>query len=490
MSLVFGPPAEAAPPPAGAAVTNVRVTGVPGFPLDVYVEWDVDPGATGQVAYGLTEALGSLTLLEPRFLTYHRQRVSGLVAGATYSYRIVGTTEAGAAATTAVATFTVAGDPPPDPDPDPDPTPGPSYGSLYGIWNPMNGVGNQRLIQDQGVGTVTVASYRFRAKRTGYIRSVRWSNTTGGGYSGGSPTARISLQSDDGSSFHIPSRSILSQCPTFVPASSDNAGTLSTFSTPYQVTAGQLYHIVFENLSSDTSANNYSINCIVMQNGQPSPRWGAGALDFGALLFNNGAWLTQGGIATRPGYFPIMDLSYSDTAGGAIVDHQGQGFVSIEQTVDLITGDTQVRERFVVSGGAKAVVGVVVFCERVEDTGSGALTVSLEDSGGTALATATFPAGDFVAGNGARNNNAIPTPAERLLSVARTLSDGGTYYVRLSAPSGTTYMMEPVTKGVGWGYDASLCNPDGVRQKTTGGSGGSWTTYNNTDLQVMLRLGS
>lgn len=491
LSLVFGPPPPAEAP-ASVVISNVRVTDVAGTPGRVRIEWDVIPGATGQVEYGTTTSYGSLTIFEPGFLTFHRQHIDGLVPGVEYHYRIRGTSADGESTTTSDATFTPAGaSPPPDPDPpDPDPTPGPAYGNLYGIWNPMNGVGNQRLIQDQGVGTVTVASYRFRAKRTGYIRSVRWSNTTGGGYSGGSPTARISLQSDSGTTLHIPSGTILSQCPTFVPASSDNAGTLSTFSAPYQVTAGTLYHVVFENLSGDTFSNNYSINCIVMQNGQPSPRWGSGALDFGAPFYNNGAWLTEGGIAHRPGYFPIMELAYSDTAGGAIVDRQGQGFVTIESTVDLITGDAQARERFIVSGGDKVVTGVVVFGERVSTTGTGALTATLEDSGLSVIDSATFPAADFVSGSGVRNTNPIPIPAERPFSTSRTLSDGGTYYVRLSAPSGTTYMFEPVTKGVGWGYDASLCNPDGVRQKTTGGAGGSWTTFNNTDLQVMLRLGS
>jgi len=472
-AMLANAPTASQPVISGIVISEVTST-------SFRVTWDVSMVAQGWIEYGTTAGgpYGSETEHEESFAySHHSQVVSGLTAGTTYRFRIVAVNQAGQTVRSdEQSQATSAGS-------------SPDVGSFYGIWNPMNGVGNQRLIQDQGVGTVTVASYRFRAKRTGYIRSVRWSNTTGGGYSGGSPTARISLQSDSGAT-HIPSGTILSQCPTFVPASSDNAGTLSTFSTPYQVTAGQLYHIVFENLSSDTSANNYSINCIVMQNGRPSPRWGSGALDFGALLFNNGAWLTEGGIAQRPGYFPIMELTYSDTAGGAIVDRQGQGFVTIEQTVDLITGNTQVRERIVVSGAAKTVTGVLVFCERVDTTGTGSLTVSLDDSGGTSLATATFPYTDFVSGSGVRNTNPIPVPAERLLSVVRTLNPGSTYYVRLSAPSGTTYMMEPVTKGVGWGYDPSVCFSDGTRQKTTGGAGGSWTTFTNTDVQVMLRLGS
>lgn len=484
MSLVFGPATAPAAPPDAATVTPLGVSAVPGFPADVYVEWDVSPGATGQVAYGPTAALGSLTLKEPQFLAYHRQRISGLTEGATYSYSILWETADGAAGATPVATFTVAGTPPPDPDPDPDPEPEPQYGSLYGIWNPMNGVGNLRLWLEP-----TIASFRFRAKRTGYIRSVRWSNTTGAGYSSGDPQARISLQADDGSSLHRPTGTILSQCPTFLPAKSDNAGTLSTFSTPYQVTAGQLYHVVFETLGPG-SGDTWSINCIVMQNGQASPRWGSGALDMGALFFNNGSWSTQGGIAMHPGYYPIMELAYSDTAGGAIVDRQGQGFVSLSDPVYQITGDTQVRERIVVSGGDRTVVGVIVFCERVQGTGTSPLIASLESTPGTPLATATFPATDFVTGDGIRNHDPTPRPAERLFTVARTLSDGGTYYLRLSTDAGTTYMTEAATKGSGWGYDPSLCFGDGAFQRGTGGATGSFSTISSIDVQMMLRLGS
>lgn len=472
-TLIFAPPAV--PPPAATlAFSNVTEQDV--VTTSARVRWNVSPNAQGEVRYGtVSGTYDFVTTRETGYLGFHSQPLAGLVEGTTYYYVVWGRDASGNEGTSAEGSFDTQGTP--------TTTPG-SPGTYYGIWTPLTGVSNLRMFDEP-----TIGSFRFRADYTGYVRFVRWSNTTGSGYWSGigfgasqDPVARISIQADDGTPRHLPTGTILSQVAAFTPPNVDDAGTLSGFSSPYRVTSGELYHVVFENTAGGGSS--YSINCTIDESGSTSPRWGVGSLDMGALFYNNGDWEGNYAPSQRGGHSPIVELHYADTAGGSIVHYQGQGFVTMDGPVE-ISGNRQARERIIVSGGDKVVDAVVLYCENV--SGSNPLTVTLEDSSSAVLRTATFPASDFVQGGTlVRNTYPYPRPVERPFESAYTMTNGSTYYVRLSTPAGTTFMTEDINKGTGWGYDASVCFADGVRQGTSNGS--SWTTYGNTDLQIMLRF--
>jgi len=53
------------------------------------VEWNVEPPATGQVEWGLTDDYGSFTAKENDLLGFHRQSISGLAPETTYHFRIL-----------------------------------------------------------------------------------------------------------------------------------------------------------------------------------------------------------------------------------------------------------------------------------------------------------------------------------------------------------------------------------------------------------------
>ena len=72
------------------AFSNITATPLPcsGTSCSADIAWNVTPGATGQVLYGLTDAYGSKSTLETDLLCYHKQRISGLKPDTIYHYSI------------------------------------------------------------------------------------------------------------------------------------------------------------------------------------------------------------------------------------------------------------------------------------------------------------------------------------------------------------------------------------------------------------------
>jgi hypothetical protein len=55
------------------------------------VSWSVDPPATGQVEWGLTETYGNTTTFEPALLGFHSQRIRNLQPDTEYHFRVIST---------------------------------------------------------------------------------------------------------------------------------------------------------------------------------------------------------------------------------------------------------------------------------------------------------------------------------------------------------------------------------------------------------------
>lgn len=98
--------------------TTVSPTPVPTFssilatvnsPTQATISWGVSPNSTGQVQYGLTTAYGQTTTFEPGYLPSHSQIISGLTAGGTYHFRVLGTPLGGTIGYSADGQFVVAG---------------------------------------------------------------------------------------------------------------------------------------------------------------------------------------------------------------------------------------------------------------------------------------------------------------------------------------------------------------------------------------------
>ena len=83
---------------------------------EVRVHFSMNPPATGQTDYGTTEALGTVHGPETQFLSQHIQTIGNLQEGATYFFKVSGTTAEGAFAESSIM-FLTTGSSEPVPDP-------------------------------------------------------------------------------------------------------------------------------------------------------------------------------------------------------------------------------------------------------------------------------------------------------------------------------------------------------------------------------------
>ena len=359
------------------------------------------------------------------------------------------------------------------PTPTPTPTPSGSPG-VYGVSFNMDGLANMQVGGPASGAPNTSVSYRFRAERSDTLTGFRnyWQGGTGyGGGTGG--TIRVSLQADDAG---VPSGTPLAYTDVVRPGSM--AGKLSSFSAPATVTAGRLYHLVFNNIDPNPTVNYISANFSWVSGSVQSPRQpNTSDADYAALRkFGSGSWAVQGQ------YTPIIDLTYGNGS------HQGQSYMEVEiANTPVITGSSNfVRERFTVSGGDRVVSQAAV---RIAKTrGSGNLVVRLEDANGTVIDS--FSASTASVPTLATGDNSSGVWVTGAFSAPRTLSNGATYTLRLSTDSSTSLWTRGIQQGDGYGYDTATYFDDGVLQTTTN-SGATWNTVpgldSSGDLQFYLK---
>jgi len=189
-----------------------------------------------------------------------------------------------------------------------------------------------------------------------------------------------------------------------------------------------------------------------------------------------------GSWALRPGFYPILDLGF--TSG-----HYGNGYMEISYgsgNVGEISGTSKmVRELFTVTGGTRTITSVGLRVLR--GSGTDALIVTLEDSGGSTIASASIPYSSVETGN-ASNYDTSGKGKYVETALSATLTNGSTYRLRLSTASGSTYWAFVIRQGSSFGYDAATYFSDGVAQKTTDGSDWSSLGVNadQNDLQFYL----
>jgi hypothetical protein len=360
------------------------------------------------------------------------------------------------------------------PPPPPPPT---STSTDYGPGIGADSLGNTTIGPNQNK-----LSYRMRVQHTGYISSVQpYLIMDHTGYWGGtSGQILVSIQTDDGSSSHNPSGQKLTSAllvnPDAVPTPTRYFPTFS-FSGHAAVTAGEIYHVVFENPDPNPDVNYVSVDALY-QAAAPTPSQPTMSdTDCAVLLFANYSG-TQGAVwKPRQGYTPVIQLNYDDGFT------EGLGYMEVwVGAPQSIAGTSSVRETFTVSGTSKTVSAVGIRVARV--SGSAALTVRLEAGDGTLVEQGDIPASSLPL-------STSPTYvwANFKFSASHTLVSGQTYHLVLQAPSGTVYQAFPIRKGLDYGYKNTTYFPDGSAQFLQNGSWVGWTQWgvtNRTDSDLQF----
>jgi hypothetical protein len=343
-----------------------------------------------------------------------------------------------------------------------------STSTYYGPGIGSDGLGNTTIGPNQNK-----LSYRMRVQHTGYISSVQpYLIMDHTGYWGGtSGQILVSIQTDDGSSSHNPSGQKLTSSllidPDAVPVPTRYFPTF-TFSGHAAVTAGEIYHIVFENPDPDPTVNFVSVDALY-QAAAPAPSQPTTSdTDCAVLLFSN---YSSGGTVWKPrqGYTPVIQMNYDDGFT------EGLGYMEVwVGAPQSISGASSVRETFTVSGSSRTVSSVGIRVARL--SGSGALTVRLETGDG-----ALIEQGDVAATSVPLDASATYVWANYKFSTPPTLSAGQSYHLVVQSAASTVYQTFPIRKGSDYGYKNTTFFPDGYAQFLEAGSWVGWTQWGVTN---------
>lgn len=451
---------------AGASAVIAEASGSPAwyvrgiFTRSVTLDalWRALPSAHGHVkAFSSSRVRGALGRLDPvRATSGYLRSIVGRLSTTTTAVRNPGPARSAT----------------PPPPPPRSPVSG-TYGSAQGDSRNNHEIGGRARAR---------LSYRFRASTTSAVTSVRVQQRGGPVYSGGNGgSIRMSIQTDSNG---VPSGTIVAS-RTFSPGNPAghwekwDAVTISGSAT---LTAGRAYHLVFDNVSSNPTANWISLNDLYYWGGPYSPRQPAYSDDFAVLYASPTTWAIQRNDT------PIMDIAYANGA------HDGVNYIgSLADAYGSISGSAnKVREHFRVSGSSRTVSAVSVKVKRISGTGS--LTIKLQKGDGTLIDWGTVAAGSIPLGRLPTGGTSAALSGNTWATVnfgaSYTLAAGQTYDLVLSTTSGTQYIAVPVQEGTTKGL-RSRAFTDGDGQKTTNGSSWAnlyqWTDVARTDLQFVFR---
>lgn len=253
----------------------------------------------------------------------------------------------------------------------------PPYGAAYGSAMSMDALGNAQVGGDSSGADNNLVSFYFKAEQSSTLVGfkVYWLGYDESGYGGGTGgTYSITVEADDGGE---PSGVPLAT-QTFACAYPNSYFGEITFASPATLTAGNIYHLVFENTSAAPKVDFASVN-LTMNQTPTTPRCAKYAdADFGMLRkFDTDPW---GDDPSDAIYIPILDLRYGNGR------HQGQGYMEVEYDSGLgarvdATGGKETRLRFTPTI-ARLVSGVHVRLAK-ETGGSGDALIALKQGSTT-----------------------------------------------------------------------------------------------------------
>jgi hypothetical protein len=351
----------------------------------------------------------------------------------------------------------------------------------YGSGLNSDCLNNVILGASSNVGYNQECSYRLRANHSGVLQSIRpffiWSFTKAGYQLGTGGTIQIQIQTDDGSTNHHPSGTALATMVYANPVNETVGGfPRLTFPTPPQLSAGQLYHVVFTNIDANPAANWVSLDdsCIFYPYSPMQPT--NSDLDLATLArkASTGTW------SVMPNNTPIIELDYADGSS------QGRGYIDFWAGAPKpISGSAGVRQVFTVSGSDQVVSSASVRVNYL--SGHSPLTIRLENANGTLMDQGTV-------------SNFTVSPADSTGSWAKvtfaapqTLKAGSSYNLVLSAPSDTVFQAIAMQKGTSYGYSSTTVFKDGYAQFNNGTGWTGWDSNghlnrNDGDLQFFFEV--
>lgn len=323
-------------------------------------------------------------------------------------------------------------------------------------------------------------SYRFRAEHSGILQTIHlYFIPDHAGYAAGTGgKIQVKLTTDDGSSAHNPSSTTLATYEISDPladASMERYFPVLTFQNPPTLTAGQLYHIVFSNVDSNSSTNYLSVDDLYQQNSPTPTQPFLNDLNWGVLLrYNGGKW------ALRKGFTPILELDYKDgwSSGVGYIE----AWIGSPQEV---SGSYAVREAFTPTGAPRKVGSVAIRVARI--LGAGPLKVRLESAEGTLVEQ-----GEISASSIPLTNPFSYVWAKYNFSSPHTLVPGQAYHLVLEATSTSVYQVFPIRKGSAYGFRDTTYFPDGFAQFKQGTTWVGWTEWgstNRTDADLQFYFG-
>jgi hypothetical protein len=324
-------------------------------------------------------------------------------------------------------------------------------------------------------------AHRFRASTSSGLVSVRVQQRGGPVYSAGTGgVVEVSLRPDDGSRRHRPADEVLASV-TVRPGNPEGHWTTYEawmFPEPVSLTAGELYHIVFENLDPAPEDNYVSVNELFVWESDPVDGRRQPALyDDYAVLYDQGEGWELEDLRTAD-----MDLVYADGS------HDGQGYIdNMCDRYGVISGpDQMVRERFTVSGGDRSVGAVSIRLKRT--SGPDPLTIHLEHEDGTLIESHEVPADLVATAEPACIDGGGSTWVTVEYEAPVLLEEGSTYDLRLTTDRQSQYTAEPIREGTIEGLE-SYRFTDGEAERSTDG-GATWSAlypWAPVDLQFYFR---
>ncbi len=345
--------------------------------------------------------------------------------------------------------------------------PSASASTYYGPGIAADGLANTTL----GPYGNTV-SYRFRAKHSGVLQQARvYLIPDHAGYAGGTGgTIQVTLNTDDATSAHNPTSTVLAtymMSNVLSLASPARYFYVMTFATPPTLTAGQLYHMVFKNVDASPTVNFLSVDAlyeiVVATPVQPT----ISNIDEAVLLSNGG-----GTWQPRAGYTPIYELDFQNGASEGI--GYMEGWVGAPQS---ISGNSSVRETITVSGTQVKVASASIRLARFN--GNDPLVVRLENADGSLIEQGN------VSTSGIALSTSSTSPSDAWVtypfSTIYTLLPGNTYHLVFEAASTSTYQAFPIRKGLAYGFQNTTYFPDGYAEFQQNGSWVGWTQWGVTN---------
>jgi hypothetical protein len=278
-----------------------------------------------------------------------------------------------------------------------------------------------------------VVDYRFRSDHTGTFSGLKlyfiFRTICNGCYANGNGgIIQIQVCADDGTALHMPSTTVLGSTVITDPLKQWNR--LVSFPQPVPVQAGELYHIVFSNLSSDPAHNYVSIdNLYTALNGSNLQPVTADA-DL-AVLFKSG----NNPLEIDDNVVPIFSLYFDDGF------RQGQGYFDVERNKVQIQNGSQVAETFVVEDADHTVSQLAVRLSPL--TNFGDIKITLNNAGGQPLATGTINA-SIHSGSVYQWQSITFSPL--------ILGKGSLYSIVLTAQDGAQFLVSPMERGTIYGF--------------------------------------